>query len=119
VADLDEIGAPPELAGVVLAGVKVDAALAETRTALEAAGAGEPRHLLRLPNLLGDRVNPFEILATVATEMATDRETDEGAEDLVRLAADCLATERRCRALNLNVDRQLVACLLRWSQESK
>lgn len=117
VADLDEIGAPPELAGVVLSGVKVDAALAETRTALEAAAAGEPRHLLRLSYLLGDKVNPFEIVATVATEMAAEQEANEGAEDLVRLAADCLATERRCRALNLNVDRQFVACLLRWVQE--
>jgi len=118
VADLDEIGAPPELAGVVLAGVKVDTALAETRTALEAAAAGEPRHLLRLPYLLGDKVNPFEIVATVATEMAAERESDEGAEDLARLAADCLATERRCRALNLNLDRQIVACLLRWHRKT-
>ena len=40
-------------------------------------------------------------------------------DDLVRLAADCLGAERRCRALNLNADRQLVACLLRWQQASK
>ncbi len=108
---------PPELAASVLAGIKLDDALAEVRAALEAAIAGESRHLLRLPYLIGGKVNPFEVVAAVATEMATGAEDADGSEDLVRLAGDLLATERRCRALNLSADRQLVSCLLRWYQD--
>lgn len=114
--DADE-GIPPELAASVLAGFKLDGVLAEVRTALEAGAGGESRHLLRLPYLVGDKVNPFELVAAVATEMATGDDDSERGEDLVRLAADLLATERRCRALNLSADRQLVSCLLRWYQE--
>ena len=106
-------GVPPELAASVLAGLKLDGVLAEVRAALEAGVAGESRQLLRLPYLIGDKVNPFEVVAAVATEMAM--EVDDG-EDLIRLAGDLIATERRCRALNLSADRQLVSCLMRWYQ---
>lgn len=109
-------GLPPELAGAALAGAGLDAALTETRAALEAALSGEPRNLLRLPYLIGDTASLFEVVASVATEMAASNEGSERSEDLVRLAADCLAAERSCRALNLNVGRQLVACLLRWQE---
>jgi len=108
---------PPELAASVLAGVKLDGVLAEVRSAIDTGIAGESRHLLRLPYLVGNKVNPFEVVAAVATEMATGADDTERGEDLVRLAADLLATDRRCRTLNLNVDRQLVSCLLRWFQE--
>ena len=110
-------GVPPELAASVLAGVKIDGLLAEVRSALEAGISGELRHLLRLPYLVGDKINPFELAAAVATEMATQGPDAERSEDLIRLAADLLATDRRRRALNLSSDRQLVACLLRWYQE--
>ena len=114
----DDTSVPPELAGAALAGAGVEAALAETRAALTAAGSGESRHLLRLPYVLGGTVNPFEIVASAASDMAAELEESEVAEGLIRLAADVLAAERRCRALNLGVDRQLVACLLRWHQGS-
>lgn len=107
---------PPELAAQVLAGVKLDGVLAEVRSALEAGTSGELRHLLRLPYLIGDQVNPFEVIAAVATEMATAGPDAERSEDFIRLAADLLATDRRRRALNLSSDRQLVSCLLRWFQ---
>ena len=110
-------GVPPELAAWVLAGLKIEGVLAEIRTALGAGIAGEPRHLLRLPYLVGGEVNPFEAVAAVATEMATAADETEDGEGLIRLAADLLATDRRCRALNLSTDRQLVSCLLRWFQE--
>jgi DNA polymerase-3 subunit delta' len=109
-------GVPPELAASVLAGVKIDGLLAEVRSALEAGISGELRHLLRLPYLVGDKINPFELVAAVATEMATQGPDAERSEDLIRLAADLLATDRRRRALNLSSDRQLVSCLLRWFQ---
>jgi hypothetical protein len=113
--DLGE-GVPPELAAQVLAGVKLDGVLAEVRSALEAGISGELRHLLRLPYLVGDKINPFEVVAAVATEMATAGPDAERSEDFIRLAADLLATDRRRRALNLSSDRQLVSCLLRWFQ---
>ena len=110
-------GIPPELAASVLAGVKLEDVLDEVRKALGAGISGESRHLLRLPYLTGNKVNPFEVVAAVATEMAADAGESDGSEDLVRLAADLLATDRLCRALNLSVDRQLVSCLLRWYRE--
>ena len=110
-------GVPPELAASVLAGVKIEGVLAEVRSALEAGISGEPRHLLRLPYLVGSTINPFEVVAAVATEMATRGPDAERSEDFIRLAADLLATDRRRRALNLSSDRQLVSCLLRWFQE--
>ena len=109
-----EDGVPPELAASSMAGVNLDGPLAAVRTALEAGVAGESRHLLRLPHLIGEKANPFEVVAAVATGMAVD--ADDG-EDLIRLAEDLLVTERRCRALNLGVDRQLASCLMRWYQE--
>lgn len=111
-------GVPPELAASALAGLKLDGVLAEVRKALEAGMTGEPRHLLRLPYGMGDKVNPFEVVATVATQMAAQTNDTEAGEDLVRLAADLLTTERTCRALNLGVDRQLVSCLMRWFQST-
>lgn len=110
-------GVPPELAASVLAGVKLDGVLAEARNALEAGISGELRHLLRLPYIVGDKTNPFEVVAAVATEAATEGPDAERSEDFIRLAADLLATDRLCRALNLSSDRQLVSCLLRWYQE--
>jgi len=114
--DLGE-GVPPELAAAVLAGVKLDGVLAEVRNALEAGISGEVRHLLRLPYLVGKKVDPFEVVAAVATELATKDPDAERSEDFIRLAADLLATDRLRRALNLSSDRQLVSCLLRWFQE--
>lgn len=120
VADFDDDdGVPPELAGAALSGIKLDGPLSEVYGALVAARGGEPRHLLRLPYLIGDKVSPFELVATVATEMATEAEGADESEDLIRLAADLLATERKVRALNLNVDRQLVACLMRWFRDHR
>jgi DNA polymerase-3 subunit delta' len=110
-------GVPPELAASVLAGVRLDGVLAEVRSALEAGSSGELRHLLRLPYLVGDRINPFELVAAVATELAAEGPDAERSEGFIRLAADLLTTDRLSRALNLSSDRQLVSCLLRWYQE--
>ncbi len=109
-------GIPPELAASVLAGVKLDGVLADARGALEAGISGDLRHLLRLPYLTGGKTNPFEVVAAVATGMSAEDAGAERSEDFIRLAADLLTTDRRCRALNLSVDRQLVSCLLRWYQ---
>jgi len=110
-------GVPPELAGVALAGAELDGLLAEARAALDEALAGEPRALLRLPYLGPDGIDRFEVIASVATETASASDDHERGEGLIRLAADLLATGRRCRALNLGAERQLAACLLRWFRE--
>jgi DNA polymerase-3 subunit delta' len=110
-------GVPPELSAMALGGVKVAPILVDIRAALEEAAAGESRHLLRLPYVIGDKVSAFEVVAAVAAEMATEVGRVDAAEGLARLAADLLTTERRSRALNLNADRQLVSCLLRWFRE--
>ncbi len=107
---------PPELAASVLAGARLDGVLGEVRSALEAGISGELRHLLRLPYLIGDKINPFEVVAAVATELAAEGADAERSEDFIRLAADLLTTDRLSRALNLSSDRQLVSCLLRWFQ---
>lgn len=112
-----EDGVPPELAGNALRGVAVGDLAEAVGSALEAGVDGEPRNLLRLPFILGDLVDRFEVVASVATGMAADAGDGDRGEDLVRLAADLLATERRCRALNLGVDRQLASCLMRWYRE--
>jgi len=107
---------PPELAASVLAGAKLDDVIGAVRASLEAGLGGEPRHLLQLPYLVGDAVNPFEVVAATATEMAAEAESTDRGEDLIRLAADLLAADRLTRTLNLSADRQLVSCLLRWFQ---
>jgi DNA polymerase-3 subunit delta' len=118
VAGSDGDGVPPELAAVALVKTNLADVLAEIRSALDSAAAGEPRHLLRLPHLIGDGFNAFELAASVATEMGAAADNGERGEALTRLAADLLATERRCRALNLGADRQLVSCLMRWFRQA-
>ncbi len=111
------VDVPPELAGTVLAGAELGGLLADVRGAFDDALAGEPMRLLRLPYLGSDGVDRFEVIASVATEMAASSDGHDRGESLIRLAADLLATGRRCRALNLGPDRQLAACLLRWYGE--
>jgi DNA polymerase-3 subunit delta' len=112
-------GVPPGLAVAAAAGSPVGALLGEARAALEAAAAGEPRHLLRLPWVLADAPSAFEVVAAAATELAAADGDGEASEGLVRLAADCLTTGQACRALNLGADRQLASCLLRWFREMR
>jgi hypothetical protein len=113
----DAEGVPPGLAVAAAAGSPIAGLLGEARVALEEASAGEPRRLLRLPWVLADAPSAFEVVAAAATELAGSDADGEASEGLVRLAADCLATERACRALNLGADRQLASCLMRWYRE--
>jgi hypothetical protein len=110
-------GVPPELIGVALRGVDLDATLAETRRAMEIAIGGEIAPLLKLPFVIDERLNPFQLVATVAGEMAAEPDAGDRGDGLSRLAVELLATERRSRALNLNADKQLIGCLLRWYRE--
>jgi DNA polymerase III delta prime subunit len=84
---------------------------------LRGAFAGELQDLLRLPLVLTDEVPAFEVIAAVAVELAARQEDEDRAAELVRLAGDLLATDRRARSLNLNTGRQLTSCLLRWQRE--
>ncbi|HSL17415.1 MAG TPA: hypothetical protein VLB51_05870 [Methylomirabilota bacterium] len=116
-AEAADHGVPPELAAAGLAGASLDGPLTAVTAALEAALDGEPRLLLKLSYALDGGVDGFEVAAVVATELAAAGRGPGGGEGLSRLAADLLATERRCRAFNLDRDRQLVSCLLRWYRD--
>jgi hypothetical protein len=111
------VGGLPEMAAAALAGHDVEAAVREVRSAIRAALAGEPRGLLLLAPHLPDGVPAFEVVSAAALDEAADSEDADTADELVRMAADLLAAERRSRALNLNRDRQLSSGLLRWYRE--
>lgn len=89
----------------------------QVEATLSAAFAGEVQDLLRLSLAAADEIPTFEVIAAVAVEMAGQEQDSDRAAELVRLAADLLATERRARGLNLNPSRQLVSCLMRWQRE--
>ena len=86
-------------------------------SSLRAAFAGEVQDLLRLPLAAAKQIPVFEVVAAVAIEMAGRERDADRAGELVRLAAELLATDRRTRGLNLNASRQLTSCLLRWQRE--
>ncbi len=114
VSNLVGCDVPPELVGHPGA---AGALLEAVRQALEAAMAGEVRGLLGLPRLGDGQAAVFEVVAAVALEMAGSARWQEHARELVGLASDLLAVERRTRALNLNRERQLLSSLLGWYQE--
>jgi DNA polymerase-3 subunit delta' len=107
----------PELAASQLVAAEVNAAIGEIRKALATGLAGETGPLVRLPYRIPDGLPPFAAVASVALEMACDDGDLTRGEDMVRLAADLLATERRTGALNLNQQGQLASCILRWYRE--
>ena len=107
----------PELTATVLSGHEVDGFAGDVNSALCGAFDGDLRGLMRLPGLASDGLPVFEVIAAVAVEMGGQEVDADRACELIRLAADLLATERRSRALNLNRDRQLISCLLRWHRE--
>ena len=110
------VEAPLGLAAAALEGLELAQPVERVRAALRGAFAGEVRELLRLPHLLPEEPATTEVVAAVALEEAM-ASGDERAAELVRLAAELVAVERRVTALRLSRDRQLVACLLRWWQE--
>ncbi len=107
----------PELMAVVHAGSDVAELVGAVETTLRAAFAGEVADLVRLSMTATEDLPSFEVFAAVAVEMAGREQDPERAAELVRLAADLLATDRRARSLNLNAGRQLSSCLLRWYSE--
>lgn len=107
----------PELAASPLAAADVNAAIGEIRKALATGLAGETGPLVRLPYRIPDGLPPFAAVASVALEMACDPGDPSRGEDMVRLATDLLATERRTGALNLNAKGQMVSALMRWYRE--
>lgn len=117
-ADIELGPTPPELAVAAAAGVDVAAGLAPVAEALAALGEGDVRPALCLPQRLPDGVSFFELSAAAAISRAADLGEDEAA-GLIRLAARLLTTEAKVRALNLNPERQLVACLLGWMADER
>ncbi len=107
----------PELAASPIEAAELNEATGEIRKALTFGLTGETGPLVRLPYRLPDGLPPFSATASVALEMACEADEPARGEDLVRLAADLLATERRAGALNLNAKGQLVSGLMRWYRE--
>jgi DNA polymerase-3 subunit delta' len=112
-AQLDCGELPPELASAALRG----GAPAETadlaREAVTATSADdEVLHLIRCAHRCREDAHAFQTVAAVAVELATA--DPASAEGLVTLAADLLAAERSSQVLNLNRERQILSCLLRW-----
>jgi len=109
---------PPELVTSAVADGDAPELLAQAREALAAARGGEVIHLLRLARAAADVPRAFQAVAAVALEMVGDAGEDGDSTDaLVRLAVDLLRTESLTRVLNLNRERQLQACLLRWQAQ--
>ncbi len=94
--------------------------VAAVRAGLAGAREGHVIGLLRAAKLTAVASDGFQVAAAAAMEAAAeaDRGGTDG-DDLARLAADLLATERRARALNLDRERQILACLMRWHTESE
>jgi hypothetical protein len=107
----------PELAASALEVAELNEAIDDIRKALTMGLSGETGPLVRLPYRLPDGLPPFSAVASVALEMACEADESAKGEDLVRLAADLLATERLAGALNLNAKGQLVSGLMRWYRE--
>lgn len=107
----------PELAASPLDPADLNQATSDIRKALETGRAGETGPLVRLPYRLPEGLPPFAAVASVALEMACEAGDAVRGEDMIVLAADLLATERRTGALNLNPRSQLASCLMRWFQE--
>jgi len=107
----------PELLASAIAGHDVGMLAARARAAIGAAMCGETSQLVGLSCQADDDAPMFEIVAMVAMEMAGEEEDGDRAGDLVRLAGDLLKTERRARGLNLDANRQLTSCLVRWFED--
>ncbi|NOZ78958.1 MAG: hypothetical protein GXP48_07250 [Acidobacteria bacterium] len=109
----DQAGTPVELLPAAAAGAAVAELVAAAKRGLEMAQGGEVLGLLRTARRLDPEPAGFQIAAMAAMEVAVEA-GDGHAEGLVRLAADLLEAEKRHRALNLNRNRQILSCLLRW-----
>jgi hypothetical protein len=107
----------PELLASAIDGHDVGMLADRARAALGEAMTGETSQLVGLSSQADDGAPMFEIVAAVAVEMAAEGDDGDRTEELVRLAADLLRTERRARGLNLDRGRQLTSCLLRWHVE--
>ncbi len=105
---------PAGLARAVLAGSDLTIAAEAVRGALRQAFRGEVKGLLCLPQLIPQDVLGTELVTAVALEEAAELDGSDGSAELVRLAADLMAVERRTKSLNLTADRQLISTLLRW-----
>jgi DNA polymerase-3 subunit delta' len=110
-----KIKGPPELATAALAGKELAISLEQVTTAVRASFKGEVLELVRVARRLAGEDDPFAIVAAAALE-AIGAGGSQHAEGLVQLAAQALASGRRTQALNLNRERQLLACMLSWHQ---
>jgi len=120
---LTGLGVAPELTSAALSGQEGDEGrsgelvelVGRTRAALESC---EPLELISCARRLARDPVAFEVAASAVLAMAAEAGNGDGAEALVRLAAELLRVEGRTRALNLSPERQLLSCLLQYAQGS-
>ena len=115
VASADRLGlkdVTPELVALSRGRDGLGEMVDEARRALAAGLDGRIDELLRLPLVMDSEV-ALQVVTAAALESIAEAD-DRTAEELVRLAGALVRAEQRTAALNLNVDRQLTACLVGW-----
>ncbi len=110
---LGEESGPEELAALGDEGREAAAQVEAVREGLEEALSGEVLGLLRAARRAGSTPFGLEAAALAVTEVATTADPEVG-EGLSRLAEDLMRSARLTVALNLEAERQLLACLLHW-----
>lgn len=114
---LDGSRAPVELAAASTQQHPVADLVAAVRSGLDGGEEDRLIRLLRAAKLAATSPDGFQVTAAAAMESAAAAGGSSDGDDLARLAADLLAAERRSRALNLDPERQILSCLMRWHTE--
>jgi len=109
---------PLELAAIAQTRPEVADELETVRSALGEALTGQLLEVLQLPHSLAETPDPFSLVAIGAVEEAAATDQARHQQALVSLASQALEVQARCAALNLNHQRQLLACLLAWYRDS-
>ncbi len=113
---LPDLGGPEELAALGDDGVEAAAQVEAVREGLEEALRGRVLGLLRAARRAGSLPSGLEAAALAAVETAARADPELG-DGLARLADDLMRASRLTVALNLEPERQLLACLMHWYEE--
>ncbi len=113
---LPDLEGPEELAALGEEGAEAAAQAEAVREGLEEALRGEVLGLLRAARRAGTAPSGLEAASLAAVEVAAAADPELG-DGLARLADDLMRASRLTVALNLEPERQLLACLMHWYEE--